>query len=281
MYADAVKGNAGVPGLRSVAVKFAAADGYNLHDIDQWTPGQKRRVRDTYQKVYHLLAQEKRIVRPRSKKNLKLLQENFHGDIQSGNLKVAFIPDTDPKRLPGAKKARVKIRYTSHGIVLDRGNYRREWYAFNKRALARDPKAEIGKAIASMPTAKTFVIQTGEFQTISGLSAESVSNTVQRWMKKYDPKLNVRAKGHDYRKWLNGIHGYSFGRGIDSGKMTKAISEGREAARAKRAEANAQRDMTDDQRDKFNAAMKGAKKKGVRHDRALGAAKRTAKRKSK
>lgn len=242
-YRIALQGDE-LPGLRSVARGFGAAEGYDLRRIDEWSSSKKRRVRDYYEKMYHLLAQEKRVVRPRTKRNLRILQDSFHGDVPSLGFNVAFVPYVDPKRLPGAKPGRTRIRYTKRGVVLksSRG-FERLYEAFDKRKLATNPNAEIKRAFKAMPEARLFFVQVGEYQTLNGVSPRTIAEKVNHWMAKYDgvSSLSGKKKGenpenHDWRKWLNGIVGYSFSKSIDVSAMQRAISEGMKQAKAKRAE---------------------------------------------
>ncbi len=241
-YRIALQGDE-LPGLRSTARGFGASDGYDLRKVDDWSPAKKRKVRDSYEKMYHLLAQSKRVVRPRSKQNLRTLQDSFHGDIPSREFKVAFVPYTDPTPLPGAKRSKPRIRYTQRGVVFDTGAYARHFEAFDKTALAKKPDAEIKRAIAQMPEAKLFFIQSGQFQTLNGKSAGLIAQQVKQYMQQYDGKTPLprgsgnrgdSPKSHHWKYWLEGIHGYSFGKRIDIGKMQRTIVDGMKEAKARR-----------------------------------------------
>ena len=91
-YKAALRGDteSGVKGLRSLAYGFEPSDGFNLHEIDSWTPAQKRKIRETFNKVEQLEPQPKITVRPRSGKKLKQLQESFHGDVKAKKFKSSI-----------------------------------------------------------------------------------------------------------------------------------------------------------------------------------------------
>lgn len=248
-YKLAVQGikGTGVPGLRSLVEGFDAADGYSLRDVDAWSTAQKRRVRDYYNRVHFLLAQEKRIVRPRSKEHLRTLQDSFHGEVPSKKFKVALVPYTDPKPLPGAKPKKSRIRYTKGGIVFDTGAYSRHFERFDKKRLAKQPDAEIKRATASMPDAKLFFLQVGEFQMLNGESANLLTQRVKRYMMQYDGKTPLpqgsgnagdKPKYHHWKYWLNGVVGFSFPKGINTSDMQRAITQGMKKAKANRAAAD-------------------------------------------
>lgn len=232
-----------LPGLRSTIKGFEASDGYDLRRIDDWSALQKRRVRDYYKRVHFLEAQERIIVRPRSGKNLKKLIEAFHGDIPSRNFKVAFVPYTQPKGLPGAKKRAPKIRYLKQGIAIDAGAYERLFVPFDKVALTEDAESEIQRVLSEMSGAKLFFVQVGEFQTLNGKSAGLLTQQVLKFMHQYDGVKGLpRSSGnygdapmhHHWKYWLNGVVGYVFPKKMDINKIQKQISEGMAEAKRRR-----------------------------------------------
>lgn len=241
-YRIAMQGDT-MPGLRSVVKGFEASDGYDLRRIDEWSPSQKRRVREYYKRMHGLLAQEKIVVRPRNKGNLDALQDAFHGDVPSKQFKVAFVPYTTPKGLPGAKKGAPKIRYLESGVSVDAGAYERLFVPFNKRALVKDTQKEIRRVIDSMPGARLFFVQTGEFQTLNGESARSLTEKVIRYMSLYDGvKQLPRSSGnsgddpryHHWKQWLNGVVGFIFSKRLDVSRIQKQIIQGMQAAKERR-----------------------------------------------
>ena len=251
-YRIAIQGDE-LPGLRSTVEGFNAKDGYDLRHIDSWTPSKKRRVRDYYEKVHHLLAQEKRIVRPRNKRNLRTLQDSFHGDIASKQFKVAFVPYTDPKQLhakrSGLKSRPARIRYTKRGIVFDTGAYARHFESFDKKRLAKNSDDEVKRAIAAMPGTKLFFVQVGQFQTLNGMGPNIIRELIKKWMMQYDGRKQLpnssgnrgdAPKHHRWQLWLEGIVGYSFPKSTDTNQMQRAITSGMKAAKARRAKQDAE-----------------------------------------
>lgn len=243
-----------LPGLRSTVKGFQAADGYDLRHIDSWSSAKKRRVRDYYERVHHLFAQERRVVRPRNKSNLRVLQDSFHGDIPSKQFTVAFVPYTDPKQLErkgkGLKPGHTRIRYTKRGVVFDTGVYARHFEAFDKRALAKSPDNEIRRAIKAMPGTRLYFVQAGQFQTLNGMSAGILTQKVKMLMMQYDGKKALpnssgnrgdAPQHHKWQLWLEGIVGYSFPKSTDTNAMMWAIATGMKKAKERRAKQD--RDM--------------------------------------
>lgn len=240
-----------VPGLRSVATGFTADAGFDLRHVGEWSASKKRKVRETYEKMHNLFAQSRRIVRPRSKQNLRTLQASFHGDIPTRTFKVAFVPYTPPKLLPGVKPVKPRIRYTKRGVVFDQGSHWNHYEAFDKTLLARDPHAEIDRVMALLPGARLFVIKNGQFQTLNGKSAGLIAQQVLQYMAQYDGKTPLprgsgnRRKGdgpewHHWKYWLDGIYGYGFPKGQSTHQMQQQITAGMKEAKRRRKQQDAE-----------------------------------------
>jgi len=229
----------GIKGLRSLAYGFDAADGYNLHDFESWTPYQRRKIRETFEHVRQLEAQPKIVIRPRSKKNLQRLQQSFHGDTPSGNLKVAFLPYSDPKlAMPGAKSKAPQVKMLKEGVSIKTPHYERVFIPFNQKALAKNPEAEIKRAAAKIPGASVYFVQNGNNQTLRGKSLRTITEQIIKWMGQYDgvqplPKTSGNRgdapKYHKWDQWLDGIVGYVLPKRVDVLKLSKIIRAGREA----------------------------------------------------
>lgn len=241
-YKLALKGDT-LPGLRTVVKGFTAADGYDLRKVEEFTKSQKARIRKYYDYVHQLEAQEKIIVRPRSKTNLEKLKDAFHGDIPHGQFKVAFVPYTTPKGLPGAKPKHPKIRYLAEGISIDAGAYQRVFVPFDQKALAKNTRSEISRVMNLLGEARLFFIQAGEFQTLRPKEDNDLVETVLRYMNQYDGKKPLpRGTGnvgddpasHHWKYWLNGVIGYIFPKKIDYMKLARKIDKGMSDAKDRR-----------------------------------------------
>lgn len=232
-----------LPGLRSTVKGFEPSDGYDLRHINEWSASKKRRVRDYYAKVHFLEAQERIVVRPRNKENLRSLQEAFHGDISSKMFKVAFVPYTSPNGLPGAKQGHPKIKYLKSGISIDAGTYERMFVPFDKKQLVKNPEVEINRVLGAMPGARLYFVQVGEFQTLNGMGPRILSEQIQKYMHLYDGvKALPRSSGnsgdhpssHHWKYWLNGVVGFVFSKKLDIGRIQKQITQGMQAAKERR-----------------------------------------------
>jgi hypothetical protein len=245
----------GVEGLRSLARGFDSKKttvrdskgrfshsigGYNLHDIDEWTPAQRRKVRDYFHRVEQLEGQAKLIMRPRGPgRDAKLakLHESFHGDIPSQDFKVAFIPYHDPKvTLPGAKRVKPKVRLTREGVSIKTRRYERIFIPFDQKRIVRDPVAEIKRAATQIPDAQIYFAQVGDNQTVNGMSIGILTRQILQWMEQYDGKSTLpessgnkgdNPKHHHWKQWLRGLVGYILPGRQTPLRVMRLIDEGR------------------------------------------------------
>ncbi len=215
-YKEALRGSDGMPGLRSIVKGFNATDGYDLrHEL---TKSQKARIRKYYAEVSLLEAQPRRIFRTKNKAHLELAQLQNHGKIQR-QYKVALIHNVEPVTMPGEPAPAHRLRFNKGVIWDDFGGYAKASTSFNQVALARDPVAEINRALDVLGGAAFFYVQVGEFRTLSGEGREDFIEQVMMWMHQYDgikqlPKtsgnIGDAPAWHRYDKWLNGVIGIKY-----------------------------------------------------------------------
>ena len=188
-YRDALKGRAedGLIGLRSVAVGFEAASGYDLRKVAHWTASQKRRVREMAERARLLTQQPKRIVRARGL-NLKKLQTAFHGHVPSKLFKVAFVPDVFPQALqPGLKRPAPKIKVRAHDVVIQHADFTRTVIPFDKMALATNPRLEVDRVMRLFPPRTLdFAIQCERNITLSTHGPDTTAAEVLKLMSRYN-----------------------------------------------------------------------------------------------
>ena len=221
-YANALAGNpeSKIEGLRSLVKGFEPRDGYRINAFSSWTPYQKRRVRDYYNRVQRLEAQPKLIVRPRTEKNLAVLHKLFHQELPSSQFKVAFVPYHKPVlSLPGAKQIKPRIKILDGGVEVLNGVGTRVTYKFDHKALVKDTKKEVLRVAKKMQDTSIYFVQVGLNQTISDKDPEILSRDITKWINKYG----------NWREWLVGLVGYRLRKGVGKRKMLLAMKAGREA----------------------------------------------------
>lgn len=239
-FAAIVAGNhdSGLDGLRKFFRGFDAKDGYDLRKIDEWTPYQKKKVKTHFRYLELLQAQPKRAIHARGD-NLKKLQEAFHGGIPSKNMKVALVPDTEPKlTVKGAKASPPKVKLLKEGISISRENYERVFIPFNHKALARNAKKEIQRVADHVPDARLYYIQCGEYQNSTGRDIGLVIKEVLKYVELYDGKKQLPntsgnrgddPKVHHWKHWLKGLIGYVVPDHVDIRDLARIIKKGRDA----------------------------------------------------
>jgi len=88
-----------------IARDFDAPAGYDLRDIENWSPAMKAHVTRTFKTVQKLSAQPYQEFRPRKPENLERVQEAMHGGIKTPDeLVLAFVPVARP-----GERAQIKI----------------------------------------------------------------------------------------------------------------------------------------------------------------------------
>ena len=204
-------------GLRSYASGFAAADGYDLRDIDSWTPAQKAKVTKYWNALNDLTARSNYVFRGRNKEHLRIAQEVAQHPPKMPAFKVAFIPFTPPKGEPGFVP---ELKFTKGTVIVKSQHHTRRYIPFDKEALVENPDAEIKRAISEAGNAKIFTIQAGMYEISTASDKGMIGEHVKRLMAKYDgvttltgDKKKDDPAAHDHRRWLNGIIGYKFAPG--------------------------------------------------------------------
>lgn len=239
-YAAIVKGGTefGIPGgLRSYFKGFGAEDGYDLRNVADWSKNQRERVRERYHRYKAINGQPKRFVRVRDSANLKRLQETFHDEIPSSDIKGAFVPDTEPMVSPGFKKRPMRVRVLKDGITISRpGLYDRQFVPFRQKDLARNGRKEIVRAASQMKDVSLYFVQVGEFQSLTGMSLPLITKQVLDWMAQYDGKKPLpassgnrgdAAKHHHWKHWLKGLVGFTVPRTVSQIQLARKIAAGR------------------------------------------------------
>jgi hypothetical protein len=233
-YALALQGHEDIPSLRRAVSGFEPSDGYDLRKFHGWTPARKARVRDYYERIVHMLAQPRTIIRPRNKEIKDALQKAYHGEYASKSFKQVFIPYVPPIGHDG-EIIKERITYSRHGIEIHQGEGSRITYLFDQYALAADSDNEVQRAVDYLEKkgASLFYIQCGMFQTLNGSDGVIIKEKVLKWVSQYDgvkslPKGRHRGdapQAHFYGDWLRGISGFKIG--TDSMlEMQKKIREG-------------------------------------------------------
>lgn len=235
------KPSAGLEGLRNLVHGFESDDGYDLARVDEWTPQQKRRIRDYFHRVSQLQGQSKLVVRPRSKRQLRKLQDAFHGEVPSEKFKVAFLPYHHPRTtLPGAKRVKPKVTLLKDGVSIKTSVYDRQFIRFDPKRLVKNVEKEVRRVAAQMPKAAIFYAQVGANQTIPAEDLTGLIQQIKFFINRYDGKKPLpkdsgnygdSPRAHHWRRWLEGMVGYKLPKGVSEDRAAELIAKGMEENR--------------------------------------------------
>lgn len=167
------------------------------------TGKQLRKIEDAFSQYTDLTSRPHKIVRARKKENLSALQD-FSQHARRFLFNVAFVPTADVD-------ARVSVR---NGKVTIRNKYvTQRFSAFDMRALATDPHAEIARAMRQHPNARRFIIKTGEFYYNGPMPENKVRDTLLEFMQRYSPGgkgYERRGENSHYENWMIGLETYEY-----------------------------------------------------------------------
>jgi len=199
----------------NLASGFTGADGYDLSEIDQWTPKQKAKVTKLFRTVSRLSARPFQIYRARKPENLRRVQEAAQHHIFPEELNVAFIPVGRP-----GEKARVRLtekKYTKEdklGRELKRTRVQVDiserdvkhtptlWsdVGLSMQDVADDPVAAVRKVIKEIG-GKTFAFLAGPSEFRRTRSAKGMEKEILRVMDQYE-------EGNEWMRFLFGMQSY-------------------------------------------------------------------------
>ena len=234
-----------------IATGFAAKDGFDMRDVESWTPQQKQRITRVFNQIKQLTDRPYYVYRGRKKENIERVQEATSPHGYPKEVKIAFVPVARPGEKP-------VIKFTTTDVVIDDEPTTIETVEIIERDVTKKPiywadvgvtvdflRAHPAQAVAQMHKA----IGAKEYSPMSGTRQQPES---------YGPKALVREirnliYGYPDRwpKFLLGVIAFSFPRQVDLQSYRKSRTKAQLAQRKVRA-----RD-----RKKFRKESKGKKQK--------------------
>jgi len=225
-------------GLRKYATGFGAKEGYSLKNIDNWTPYQKRKVREYAKEAHELQARSNVVYHTRSKEKLELAQKAGQHSAGHKQFKVAFLPYTPAKSDPSAKPV---VTVSKTAVKIQAKYYDKVLFPFDKKALVRNAELELARVLveAGSQGYRHFTIAAGKHQIINIHDPEAFINAALRLMAKYDGYKAIpqrsgnhgdNPKEHHWKMWLEGAIAYKF----KPGETRKSLLKDMESARRER-----------------------------------------------
>lgn len=198
---------------------FDAADGFNMRDVDSWSPAQKAKATRVFNQIKELTARPYYVYRGRKKENIDRVQEATSPKPYPKEVTIAFVPVARPGEKP-------EIKFTSTEVldvddkpkqidtieIVERGTTAKPIYwadvGVSPEMLADDPKAAVAKMHKAIG-AREYSPMTG----VLGLSQTAESYSPGMLLKEII-KIQNDYPGR-WKNFLFGVQAYSFKRRRD------------------------------------------------------------------
>lgn len=212
---------------------FTPDAGFNMHDINEWTPAQKTKITRYFRIMAPRITGGDRVIkRYRRKDHLdSAIRSSLQEEMLPGQTAAVFSVD------PGQE---LDIKFTrKHVAVVKRGGILEDEIRFDKNAFLRDWKAEVNKALAQTD-AKLFKIITGANKSEETFTRADLLEEIASLMELYgEAELDPKEFDAKYfGEWLNGIIGY---KGVTMRKLDKITAKHKGEAEARRRQHNKDR----------------------------------------
>lgn len=214
---------------------FKPSNGYNLHEVDQWTPTMKRKVTNYFRIVAPRLEGGDFVVKRYRRKDH--LDEAIAASLQEKPLKgqkAAIF--TVPK---GVEKIDVRFTKTRGAVVRQEGIATRS-LLFNKKSFLEDWKAEVNRVLDSVPDVRIFKIIKGANLSSDTFTRTQILKEIAAIMELYSEELSEAEGFHQrwFGEWLNGLKAYE---GVTISQMRAADRRHKKEVQAREKERNRER----------------------------------------
>lgn len=243
-----------------LASGFEARDGYNLRDIDTWTPAEKAKVTKLWNLVDELTAKPFQIVRKRKAENIRAVQEFAQHESFPPELKVAIIKVAYPE-----EKATVTVDPQTLDVAVTERGVTRRTHDFEKlvdfTALEDEPRETIKAMVEAAPESQMYGIQAGKYEVDRTYTKRGVTTAIINLMAKYSKKEGYNPKDKNsshWSNWLKGVVAYEYETVKDASNYLQS-EEQAHAAVSRYRKAEARRFERD-----YGIPKKGRKKKRKR-----------------
>ena len=232
-----------------IARGFEARDGYDMRDVESWTPQQKQKLSRVFNQIKQLTERPYYVYRGRKRENIDRLQEATSPHGYPKEVDIAFIPVARPGEKP-------EIKFTTTDVVIDDEDVTIQTVEIIERDVARKPIywADVGvteellrnhprQAVLKMHAA----IGAKEYSPMSGAHSQPESYGVNALVR----EIRDLQFGYPERwpKFLLGLQAFSFPRQTDIASYRKARTKAKTAQQKVRAK----------DRRAFREKMKGRK----------------------
>lgn len=218
-----------------IARGFEARDGYDMRDVESWTPQQKQKLSRVFNQIKQLTERPYYVYRGRKRENIDRLQEATSPHGYPKEVDIAFIPVARPGEKP-------EIKFTTTDVVIDDEDVTIQTVEIIERDVARKPIywADVGvteellrnhprQAVLKMHAA----IGAKEYSPMSGAHSQPESYGVNALVR----EIRDLQFGYPERwpKFLLGLQAFSFPRQTDIASYRKARTKAKTAQQKVRA----------------------------------------------
>lgn len=252
-YRAIVAGETGMPysSLRTYLRGFEARDGFDLRRYEEWTPAQRRKIRDAFTRVRRLTSQDTRWRSDIPRSRLPDVHAFYHGNIKSKDFKGAFVPSSMPivegEKAKDYKPPKLFLSPDAEVIYSEERGIKRADTMFDQKALATDTRREVERALDRLPKdSHVYYVKVDEKRTLSGETRENIVQQIIKWINQYDGVKDLprssgnygdNPKHHHWTRWLNGVVGMKFAGMLQGKRAARArLQRGLNEARARREE---------------------------------------------
>lgn len=161
---------------------------------------QKAKINKYYNAIDQIQARGNKVYRSRNRKRVQAVQRAGRNEFENlSQMKVAFIPSSNANP--------AKVRFVGDKVKIRHENFDETYIEFNMENLARNPEAEITRALKKAPkAAKWFRVNAGKFTIAQPRVKARVIPFILNLQKKYnDSSDNGKLANNNWRNWLNGI----------------------------------------------------------------------------
>lgn len=187
--------------LRRYFDGFAASDGYDLRDFDNWTGAEKAKITRYWEVMGIQIARPHVVKRYRKPSHIKSAIQFAQQDRPLKGQRAVLIPSDDPKSLQVSFNTKGDIKVKRRGVLVGK-------LLFDRRAFLTDPIKELRRVIGKTD-ATVFKLMNGPHESRGVFSRATIEDRVMQILRDYGDHDEDDRRSHHWQNWLTGIIPYS------------------------------------------------------------------------
>lgn len=189
--------------LRRYFDGFAASDGFDLRDFDEWTGAQKAKVTRYWEVMGIQVARPHVVKRYKRPDHIRAAAEFAQQDRQLPGQRAVLIPADDKKTLKVKFRKDGTIQVKRRGVIVGK-------LFFNKKAFLADPISELRRVLEQSP-AQLFKFMNGPHESRGVFNREELEQRFAQIIAEYGGDMydSSDRRSHHWKNWLTGLIPYS------------------------------------------------------------------------